>query len=44
MGRHIHVSNNLPPVNGESVVQEGVCIGADVITLHLIFHGKKHQE
>ncbi|EFX68648.1 hypothetical protein DAPPUDRAFT_114401 [Daphnia pulex] len=23
MGRHIHVSNNLPPVTGESVVQEG---------------------
>ncbi len=23
MGRHIHVSNNVPPVSGESVVQEG---------------------
>jgi hypothetical protein len=23
MGRHIHVSNNLPPVTGESIVQEG---------------------
>jgi hypothetical protein len=44
MGRHIHVSNNVPPVSGESVVQEGdVYWSRRCNSQKLIFLGMKHQ-